>query len=393
MFIVSNLSNEIKGIIQDRMDAGEIAGGIALVARHGEVEVLEALGTDDADRDFALKTDTIFHVMSMSKPVATASASILVAEGKLSLDSPLSEYIPEFAKPRQVRVLKPGSSLPPFPPRPGQAPGPMPEFDLVPAQRAITVRDLMSMTTGLQTLGVPDPNYPPITPEDTLATWVPKLADLPLDFQPGARWHYSNTTSYDVVGRLVEIVSGKSFGEFVRERFTAPLGMSDTQFGRDPNKDSRSLPLGMFAGLPVVSGHYHSGSGGLFSTASDYAKFAQLLLNKGKHGGEQLIPAAAIEMMSRNQIGDLIFGGLNPMQYAGLGSHSAPGLRFGYGVGIVTDSAATGLALPNGSYGWDGIGTRRFWVVPELDTVIVMLVPGIAVGDNTHRAIEAAVCK
>jgi CubicO group peptidase (beta-lactamase class C family) len=390
---MSNLSSEIREIVQGRMDAGEIAGGIVLVARHGEVEVLEAVGTDDGDRSFAFKTDTIFPVMSMSKPVATASASILIAEGKLSLDSPVSEYIPEFAKPRQVRVMKPGHSWPPFPPRPGEAPGPLPEFDMVPAERAITVRDLMSLTSGLQTLGAPDPNYPPITPEDTLATWVPKLADLPLDFQPGARWHYSNTTTYDVVGRLVEIVSGQSFGQFVHDRFTAPLGMPDSQFGIDEAKADRTLPLGMFANLPIVKGKYHSGSGGLFATAEDYAKFAQLLLNKGKLGSEQLIPAAAVEMMSQNQIGDLIFGGLNPMQYAGLGTHSAPGLRFGYGVAIVSDQAKSGLALPTGSYGWDGVGTRRFWVIPERDTVLVMLVPGIAVGDNTHRAIEAAVCK
>lgn len=390
---MSTLSSEIRDAIQSRIDVGEIAGGIALVARHGEIEALEALDTDDSDHNFTLKTDTIFHVMSMSKPVATASASILVAEGKLSLDSPVSEYIPQFAKPRQVRVLKPGHSLPSFPPRPGEAPGPMPEFDLVPAERAITVRDLMTMTSGLQTLGVPDSNYPAIMADDTLESWVPKLADLPLDFQPGTRWHYSNMTGYDIIGRLVEIISGKPFGEYVRERFTDPLGMSDTQFGRDPAKVERSLPLGMFAGLPIMAGHYHSGSGGLFSTASDYAKFAQLLLDKGRHGSEQLIPAAAVEMMSRNQIGDVIFGGLSPMQYAGLGDHSAPGLRFGFGVGIVVDQEASGLALPNGSYGWDGVGTRRFWVIPERDTVLVMLMPGIAVGDNTHRAIESVVCK
>jgi CubicO group peptidase (beta-lactamase class C family) len=390
---MSNLSGEIRSIIQERIDSGEIAGGIALVARHGDVEVLEALGTDDGDKSFGLKTDTIFPVMSMSKPVATASASVLIAEGKLSLDSPVSEYIPEFAKPRQVRVLKPGQSLAPFPPRPGEAPGPLPEYDLVPASRVLTVRDLMSLTSGLQTLGAPDPSYPPITPDDTLATWVPKLADLPLDFQPGTRWHYSNTTTYDIVGRLVEIVSGKSFGQFVHDTFVAPLGMTDTQFGRDEAKVERTLPLGMFAHLPIVKSKYHSGSGGLFATASDYAKFAQLLLNKGKSGSEQLIPAAAVEMMSQNQIGDLIFGGLNPMQYAGLGNNSAPGLRFGFGVGIVSDHAASGLALPTGSFGWDGVGTRRFWVIPELDTVLVMLIPGIAVGDRTHRAIEAAVCK
>ena len=290
---MSTLSSEIRDAIQSRIDVGEIAGGIALVARHGEIEALEALGTDDSDHNFTLKTDTIFHVMSMSKPVATASASILVAEGKLSLDSPVSEYIPQFAKPRQVRVLKPGHSLPPFPPRPDDAPVPMPDFDLVPTERAITVRDLMTMTSGLQTLGVPDPNYPAIMADDTLESWVPKLADLPLDFQPGTRWHYSNTTGYDIIGRLVEIISGKPFGEYVRERFTDPLGMSDTQFGRDPAKVERSLPLGMFAGLPIMAGHYHSGSGGLFSTASDYAKFAQLLLDKGRHGSEQLIPACA----------------------------------------------------------------------------------------------------
>lgn len=387
---MTGLSGLLNGIVRKHMDAGAISGGIVLVQRAGETVDLQAHGVADVDPAFRLEPDTIFAVASMTKPVTAACAMMLVSEGKLSLDDPASKYIPEFAKPRRVRTLRPGEAYPPFPLPPDAAPPPEPKYDYAPADREITVRHLLSFTSGLQTIGVPN-GMPPVLPDDSLASFVAKLGDVPLEFQPGTRWHYSNATGYDVLGRIIEVASGRSFQEFARERLFEPLGMSQTQFGADGSKADRLLPLDPFlAGAPIVRTDYPSGSAGLFSTAEDYAKFAQMLLDDGVCGGRAVMAAEAAQAMRRPQIGDLPFEGIRVSEYA-RPIHSRPSpFTYGFGVGVLAQ-ASPQVSLPAGSYGWDGVGTRRFWVVPALRLVLVMLVPGLgAAADPLHQALEAA---
>jgi len=207
---MERLTDQIEALVRSSMKAGTIGGAVILVERSGETVVHHGIGRAEFDSSFELKPDSIFGMLSMTKPVTAASALILNSEGKLELEASVSRYIPEFAKPRRVRTLKPGESYPPFPPPPGAPTPPEPAYDYAPAQREITVRDLLTFTSGLQTIGVPN-GAPRILPEDTLASFVAKLDSVPLEFQPGSRWHYSNATGYDVLGRVIEVASGKSF--------------------------------------------------------------------------------------------------------------------------------------------------------------------------------------
>ena len=328
----------------------------------------------------------------MTKPVTAACAAQLVSEGKLDLRAPLSAYIPEFAQPATVRTLKPGSKhkAPHFPPNaPRNDDQPEPEFDYAPARRPITVHDIMSFTSGLQTIMVDNPTIPEIGPQDTLASHVAKLGGATLEFQPGAQWHYSNVTGYDVLGRLIEIVSGRPFDRYAQELLFDPLGMKDTGFGL-PRKDrGRTLSVGFFEQMPIARNDYPSGSAGLWSTAVDYQHFAQMLLQEGMFGGRRILQPEAVASMHRNQIGDLPFAGVRSSQYAQFNAPPQPGIRYGYGVAIIEGASAE--PLPTGSFGWDGIGTRRFWVIPSLDAVLVMLMPGLGPhAEPVHREIEAA---
>jgi CubicO group peptidase (beta-lactamase class C family) len=390
---VKNMTSLTKNVAQTvaaQMNAGAISGGVVFIARDGKTEVLSAQGVADFDPSFPLHTDTIFGVMSMTKPVTAACAAILIAEGRLGTGDPISRYIPEFAKSRQVRTLRPGESYPPFPPVQGE-PLHEPRYNYEPAARELFVHDLLNFTSGLQTIGVPNAAIPPVSPDDSLASWVAKLGDAPLEFQPGTAWHYSNATSYEVLGRIIEVASGQSFDDFAKERLFDPLGMEETRFGIDPAVEHRVAPLGFLRGEHVTRIDFPSGSAGLFSTALDYARFAQMLLNGGTLDGRVVMPAEAVAMMCRNQIGNLPFSGTRVSEYAWPIQDGQSAFRYGYGVGIVAPGQSE-PGLPAGSFGWDGIGSRRFWVIPQTRTVLIMLMPGMGPGaEPAHRAIEALV--
>lgn len=389
---MNELTAAIRTIVDRHMHAGAIGGAVTLVQKGGERVHLDAQGHADFDPSAMLRTDSIFGIMSMTKPVTATCAMILISEGKIGLDDPVSRYIPAFARPRTVRTLRPGQAYPPFPPAPGTPLPPEPEYDLAPAEREITIRHLLSFTSGLQTIGIPN-GMRPIAPEDTLASYIDGLGDVPLEFQPGTRWHYSNTTGYDVLGRVIEIASGRSFQQFATERLFGPLDMRDTQFGSNPDRSARTVPLGPLANEPIVRTDYPSGSGGLFSTITDYASFAQMLLNGGQANGRRILAAEAVAAMHRDQLGPVPFGGIRVADYV-RPIHDAPtAFTYGFGVGILAQEAID-EALPAGSYGWDGVGTRRFWVMPALDTVLIMLMPGMGFGsDAAHKEIEAEVVR
>lgn len=395
------MSSEFDGIariVRKHIEAGEILGGITLVARGGRIGMLDAQGVSDPVERRPLTPDTVFSVFSMTKPIVAAAALILIEEGKLAPDDPVSKYVPEFAKPRRVRTLKPGHNhvpmivTPDIPmPHPDPA-APRPEFDYAPAARPITVHDIISFTSGLQTIGIPNDAIPPLTPDETLASWVAKLGDAPLEFQPGTQWHYSNATGYEVLARIIEVASGEPFSGFVQRRLFDPLGMTDACFGEQPRLRDRIIPSGLMGGAPPSWTTFASGSAGVHATAENYWRFAQMLLNGGRFEGREVIPEAGIKRMTTNQIGDMPFPGVRSIEYAAPNPISHPGVRYGYGVAIIADRATSGVDLPNGSFGWDGIGTRRVWVIPALDTVLVMLMPGLGPpADATHREIESFV--
>jgi CubicO group peptidase (beta-lactamase class C family) len=380
------LSASVQATVRRHIDAGDIPGMVTLVARDGRIEYLEAQGVLDAQQT-PLHKDTVFWVASLTKPVVATSVLMLLDEGKLQLDDPVSKFIPEFQASAMVRTLKPGSP-PPQPSMPGKAPDPKlpkPQYDLAPATRSITLKDLLTHTSGLQTIGVPNEAIPDPAPGDTLASWVPKLAKAPLDFQPGSQWAYSNATGFDVLARVVEVVSGTTFDKFVQQRIFAPLNMNDSSFGPRADLVSRTMPLpAMFAAAPCVVGKtFFCGSAGLWTTAENYFRLAEMLRNKGVvPNGKRVLTARSVDLMTSNQVGSLFSANRGPIQGAGLG--------FGLSVQAVLDANTAKLAVPNGSYGWDGIGLRRFWVIPPYNAVLIMMLPS-GTAPPVHRDVEQAV--
>jgi CubicO group peptidase (beta-lactamase class C family) len=373
---------KIHEALQQHIDKGDTPGAVVLVARKGRIAYWEAQGSLDAKTKAPLAKDTVFWVASMTKPIVATAVLIMMEAGKLSVDDPVSKFIPEFKTAAQVRVLKPGSPPPPRNPGPPDPNAPKPQYDLVPAARGITIKDILTHTSGLQSIGVPNDAIPPIVPGDTLATWVPKLAAAPLDFQPGTKWAYSNATAFEVLARIVEVTSGESFRDFVYQRIFAPLNIKNASFG--PRKDLASRTMTLAPALATnqcVSGEtYFCASAGLWVPADDYWRFAEMLLNEGRANGKRLLKASSVQLMAANHSDSL---------FAGFGGIPANGMGFGYSVELVQDHVAAGLELPNGSFGWNGVGTRQFWIIPAKEMVIIMYLPS-GNAAPVHRDIEAA---
>ena len=359
-----------------------IEGARVVVHENGRLVHDLAVGTSDGE---PIASDSVWWVASMTKPIVALATLLLIDEGSVALDDPTSTFIPEFGTPRRVRVLAAGTSLqlaPPFDPVDRNS------WDYVPADRDLTVRDFLTMTSGLQTIMVTNTEIPPVMPGDTLASFVPKLSDAALDFQPGTQWHYSNATGFEVLARIVEVVSDVPFRQFVDERIFIPLGMTSTAFGLADRLRDQALPLGFIAQHPLVGSDFSSGSAGLFSTAGDYARFANGLLDSLR--GDGPFPQELIAEMSRNQIGAIRLGGVSAASYGAIPESTNAGVAYGFGVLDLIDPEAAGIDLPAHSFGWDGIGSRRFWVIPELNTTIVMFVSGEH-ADALHRAVESIV--
>jgi CubicO group peptidase (beta-lactamase class C family) len=362
--------HSIDSVVDRHIAAGDIPGAVILVQRRGKTVLWEARGGIDTDRSVPLTRDTVFWVASLTKPIVAASLLMLLDEGKVSLDDPVWKYIPEFRHPRQVRTLKTDSP---------------PQYDLAPAQRDITLKDLLDHTSGIQAIGVENSSIPPITNADTTASWVPKLADSILEFQPGSRWAYSNAAGFDVLVRVIEVASGQPFNIFVQHRLFDPLRMTSSGFrGQRPDLLARLMPLdAKLLANPCVAGViYFCGSAGLWMSADDYARFAQMLLDGGTApNGKRLLKARTIALMASNQA-DGLFKGTQGISGSGAG--------MGLGVLVITDQALSGTTVPNGSFGWDGVGSRRFWVMPSENTVLVMFIPS-GKATQVHRDVEAAV--
>ncbi|MSO52325.1 MAG: serine hydrolase [Acidobacterium sp.] len=368
--------------MQGFIDRKEAGGIVTLIARDGKVVDVHASGFQDVAAKTPMRTDTMFRIASMTKPVTSIALMMLYEEGKLLLTDPVSKFIPAF---KSSRVLEGAAEAP------------------VPARRGINLRDLLShrsgLTYGFLNGGPVGGGYRKNGVTDgltvtsmTLAEAIDKLAAEPLISQPGAAWNYSLST--DVLGRVVEVASGQPFQVFLRERIFKPLRMADTDFavpdakwsrmatvyspdgaaGIRPMTDPESFGntvMSPMASYKAEGKTYYSGGAGLVSTARDYARFGQMLLNGGVLDGARLLSPKTVELMTISHTADLPASGL-------IGN----GAQFGLGFRVVTDVGATQTLGSNGIYGWSGIYGTVFWVDPKERLVAVMLVqryPGSAV--------------
>jgi CubicO group peptidase (beta-lactamase class C family) len=358
----------IDGYLQNEVDSKNIPGAVMLIRRNGQNAYLKSFGVRDPGGNVPMTPDAIFRIYSMTKPITTVAAMMLVEEGKLQLSDPLSKYIPAFADVK-VGVETKGED--------GST-----HLDLVPAKHPITIQDLMRHTSGL-TYGFfgeglvkkayVDANLTAGDPD--LAGFVDRIAKLPLAYQPGTTWDYSQ--SVDVLGRVIEVVSGKSLYQFEKERLLDPLGMKDTSFYvTDPAKQSliaepfpndRTIGAGSQMGDPRVVKKLESGGGGMVSTIHDYARFAQMILNGGTLDGKRYLSPKTIDYMGSNQIAR--GSGVKP------GPYYLPGPGFGFGLGFAVRTDA-GVAPTEGSVGemnWSGAGGTAFWIDRKENMFVVFM--------------------
>jgi CubicO group peptidase (beta-lactamase class C family) len=364
------------------LDAGRIPGAIVLAASDGRVVHHDARGVLDADSGFVLTERSILWLASLSKPVCAVAVLALAEDGALNLDDPVSRFIPEFAALGRVRVLRPGSPVPPPSPPFGPPPDPLPEYDEVPAEREIVLRDLLTHTGGLQSIHQWNPEYERPVHGATLASYVPKLAGVVRDFQPGTTWAYSNAAGFDILARVVEVASDRRYDEFLADRVLGPLRVSAFGFGYAGRPDAMPVAAPLTADPVVMGDGYYSAAAGMWGRPADYLAFATMLGRGGVAQDGRVVSEASVAEMSRNQVGDLC-PGLT-------GRPSAPGVGFGLAVAVVDEATAANVGLPAGTFGWDGMGTRRFWVCPAEGWQLFMYVPDQEVQADVEAAVAAA---
>jgi CubicO group peptidase (beta-lactamase class C family) len=378
-------------MVRRRVEAKQIAGAVTLVARRGRVVQFDAVGMMDLETSKPMTKDTLFRLASTTKPVTAVAVLMLMEEGKLKLTDPVSQYIPEF---KNARVMVEAERT--APPMTDRAALPD-ETYTVPAEREITIIDLLTHTSGLASGGIANAEFVKVMsarkPADTLADFIPQLGALPLDFQPGTRWRYSGRAAFDTLGRIVEIVSGMTFDEFLRTRLFELLGMHNTFFNV-PEKDQERLATiynHTDKGLekpasPLVIGSpvYFSGAGGLRSTVADFFQFAQMLCNGGELNGKRILSPWTVDLMMSNNVGDL---------FLGQSGRPAKGVGFGLGGEVVLNNAEARMRKPNGSYGWDGAYGTYWWVNRKEQMVVILFVqtPGRAQQYDFDNAVSQAV--
>jgi CubicO group peptidase (beta-lactamase class C family) len=347
----------IDAIVQRFMERGEISGAVTLVARNGKIARLKSQGVLDLETKAAMRDDAVFRIASMTKPITATAIMILVEEGRLRLTDPVSKFIPEF-KNLNVETQAPEG--------------------VAPAAREITIRDILTHTSGVGSKGR---DWPPAvkllesrTAETTLAEFIPRVAALPLNFQPGTEWRYSNFLGFETLGRVVEIVSGQTYDQFLRQRIFEPLGMKDTGFyvqlpqERRPRVPTfyRKGETGLFKSPDtfnptIARPRYLSGSGGLATTAEDYLRFAQMTLDGGELNGTRIVTRGSIEQMTSNQTADLY-------------TKTKPGYVFGLAVEVLQDPAVGRLASAPGAYGWTGAIGTYYWVDPQRQLIGILMI-------------------
>ncbi|MEI9813536.1 MAG: serine hydrolase domain-containing protein [Acidobacteriota bacterium] len=345
----------IAQMMERRIANGEMSGAAAIVARKGKIVYQTSQGVMDLESKKAVTPETMWRVASMTKPVTSVALMMMIEEGKVHLNDPVSRYIPEF-KNLKVAVPKEGAA---------------PPFATVAPTREVTVKDLLTHVSGLASGNMSNSTVTAIArkPGEKLADYIPRLGQTALEFQPGTRWAYSAQAGHDTLGRIVEIASGMPLNEFFQKRIFDPLGMKDISFWpsdaqwprvasvydlRDGKLNKRANPNGMSSNV------YFMGSGGLISTPADYIPFGMMLANGGLWNGRQILGKKTIEMLSSMHVPDTLPG-------------RTPGEGYGLGVRVVVDHAKLGTMLSNGTYGWSGVYGTHFFVDPVEGVVGVFM--------------------
>ncbi|MBL64420.1 MAG: serine hydrolase [Opitutae bacterium] len=352
---------KVDEVMLDFVAKKKLAGAIVAVARHGKVVHFGTYGKMDLERDKEMTEDAIFRIYSMSKAITTAAALMLLEEGKYSLDDPVSKYIPEF---KELTVWENGESKP--------------------AESVMTVKQLMLHTSGLSYgfvgNGHVEQEYKkrkPLDHQGSLQGMTKTLSEIPLAFEPGSKWQYS--VSIDVLGRLIEIWSGKSFETFLSERVFKPLDMKDTAFFVPKNKADRFTtnysPAGPGKLRPIdhparsrylVKPSLASGGGGLVSTTRDYLRFLQMTLNGGELHGVRLLKKKTVRLMTRNQLPKKLM----PIQ---IGQPPRKGVGFSLGFSVRVGMSEWDPSGKVGEFGWGGAASTHYWVSPKDDLVVVTM--------------------
>jgi CubicO group peptidase (beta-lactamase class C family) len=350
-------------VMQGEVGRGVVPGAVALIARRGQLAYFESFGQRDPASGAPMATDSIFRIYSMTKPIVSVAAMMLWEEGRFLLSDPIAKYLPELGNVR-VAVAQ-GADI-------GQ----------VDAERPITVQDLLRHTSGLtyefRGNGPVHKMYNAAriySRDQTNADQVATLSKLPLLHQPGTKWEYSRST--DVVGRLVEVLSGIPLGQFLEQRLFAPLGMTDTAFhvpvplqARLAEAFAKDPETGSGVQLVNVKSppKFESGGGGLVSTAADYARFLQMLLNRGRLDGVRYLSRKTIELMTADHLGSI----------TGAPDLLLPGYGFGLGFAVRLQPGIAHVPGSVGQYFWGGLAGTTFWVDPaeELFAIMMIQAPG-----------------
>jgi len=364
----------IRAHFQRYIDAGKVAGTLTLVARQGQIAYFEPQGHLELERTRPMQHDTIFRIYSMSKPITSVGLMMLYEQGLFQLDDPIHKFIPAWAN---LRMFSSGTH---------------PRFVTAPLARPMTIRDLLTHTSGLtygfmertnvdaayRTLGLADRSKPGYT----LQNMVDTLAELPLEFSPGTRWNYSVST--DVLGYLVEVLSGQGLDVYLRDHVLQPLGMHDTGFtiaeehltrfacNYERQRDG-SLQL---IDSPERSQYRHcsffSGGGGLVSTAGDYFRFTAMLRNRGELDGIRLLGRKTVELMTTNHLPE--GQELTQLAQPGMFTETAyVGVGFGLGFSVMLDPTRAQILGTPGEYAWGGAASTAFWVDPHEDLIVIFM--------------------
>ena len=347
--------NRIDTTLIKSIKDGWIAGAVGFIARDGKIIYNRAFGESDIETGTPMKTDDIFRIASQTKAITSIGLMMMYEEGKFLLDDPISKYIPEFSNPTVIDKYNPKDTT----------------YTTIPAKREVTIRDLLTHTSGIDYAGIGSPMMTAVYTKGgvkggfgndniTIGDDIRALGKLPLVHQPGERFTYG--LNVDVIGYLIEILSGKPLDQYFRERIFEPLGMNDTWFYLPEDKKGRlvkvntenaehkvaSMPQDAL-NYPLSNGKYFAGGAGLSSTTKDYAIFLQMLLNKGEYNGRRLLARRTVELITSNQIGDL---------YVGKD-------KFGLGFEITTKEGQAQLGVTEGSFAWGGYFATTYWADPK----------------------------
>jgi CubicO group peptidase (beta-lactamase class C family) len=371
------------------VDQHKISGATALVARRGKIVYYKAIGFDDIEKQVPLEKDAIFRIASQTKAVTSVAVMMLYEEGKFLLNDPISKYLPEFRNPRLVAGFNKKDS----------------SFTAKPAKREVTIHDLLTHTSGFCYPGSDGEAVNAIYAKLQIVNGVPshmstlkdemqKIALAPLAHEPGEKFTYG--LSSDILGYLVEVLSGQSLDDFFHTRIFSPLGMSDTYFRIPEEKKARLMNLytagdngdeiqkytGEYVNYPLQQGIYYSGGGGLSSTAMDYAIFEQMLLNGGEYNGVRILGPKTIDIMRINQIGGLEAGSLYLPGFAD---------KFGLGFEVISPPGSATVPLSEGTYGWGGAFGSLFWIDPKEDIIVHFVIQYTGMSSDIRNKFITAV--